>query len=162
MNMKMKYLDKNVPRRLLWGEGFNTVVLYSESSLIAEDESRPHWPKERDRSCWNQTRLTVVQEWRKAVGVLCTGINVYQQIFSTRVLPTKMGEYGENYDGDDRQDGVDKMHPSDHARIRIFHGCCIFPLTAVATGYTGAFVKYTFCTVGDRGRAKVGTGVLEL
>ena len=50
------------------------------------------------------------------------------------------------------------MHPSDYARIRIFHGWCIFPLTAVTTGYTGAFAGHSW----DRGRVKVGTEVLEL
>ena len=54
----------------LWGERINLTVLCSESSLYAEDESRPHWSKEWDGLSWSQTRLTVVQEWRKTLGVL--------------------------------------------------------------------------------------------
>ena len=55
----------------MWGEGINLTVLYSESSLNAEDESCPHCSKEWDELRWNQIRLTVVQEWRQTHGVLC-------------------------------------------------------------------------------------------
>ena len=40
----------------MWGEGINLTVLYTESCLNAEDESRPDWPKEWDGLRWNQTR----------------------------------------------------------------------------------------------------------